>query len=152
MPQEDLVLSGALWKYCSFPCLRHWQKRLFFLTTQSLGYTREDGKGKKTYLLASLIDVQTKDAVPHSLEFRIVLEGRSLLLRAPTTSQKAAWLDALRPKRRYTETHPPSYVQGMELSEFIKTEPERFLRSTVEKMMRKRLGEAWLLLRQGAVH
>jgi hypothetical protein len=40
----------------------------------------------------------------------------------------------------------------MELSEFIKTEPERLLRSTVAKMMRKRLGEAWLLLRQDAAH
>lgn len=152
MPQEDLVQSGALWKYCSFPCLRHWQKRLFFLTTQSLVYTREDGKGRKTYLLTSLIDVQTKDAVPHSLEFRIVLEGRSLLLRAISTSQKAAWLNALRPKRRYTETHPPSYTQGMELSAYMKTEPERLLSSAVVRIMQKRLREAWLLMQQGISH
>lgn len=147
MPQEDLVLSGALWKYCSFPCLRHWQKRLFFLTPHTLMYTHEDGKGRKTYSLTSLIDVQIKDSIPHSLEFRVVFESCNLLLRAPSSSQKASWLQALRPRRRYTETHRPSYAKGLELGEFLRTEPERLLGSAVTRVTRKRLGEAWALLR-----
>ena len=148
MPQEDLVLSGALLKYCSFPCLRRWQKRLFFLTPHSLMSTHEDGKGRKNYSLTALIDIQMKDSIPHSLEFRVVFEGCNLRLRAPSSSQKATWLQALRPKRRYTETHRPSYAVGLELGEFLKSEPERLLGSAVTRVTRKRMCEAWVVLRQ----
>lgn len=149
MPQEDLVLSGSLWKYCSFPCTKHWQKRLFFITSQTVSYTHEDGSKRKTYPFSDLIDVQVKDSVPYSLEFRLIFTSRNFLLRAGSLSQKSTWLQALRPKRRYTETHrAPSVTGSLELNQFLHSHPSRFLCSAVLSLLRRRKTDAWSEMKQ----
>jgi hypothetical protein len=87
---------------------RRWRQRYFVLSLDSLTCTFIDDTTRvlSTYPRDRVIQILYSDRATNPLEFIVLFDYKKLLLRAANLIQRNAWIQSLKPSRRYTELHP----------------------------------------------
>lgn len=106
---------------------KRWQQRYFVLTKNMLTYSLVDKTTKplKSYPRERIVQILYNDRAANHLEFIILFDYKTLALRARNLLQRNAWIQSLKPDRKYSDVHPVvGPVDSLSLRSYI----EKFAR------------------------